>query len=167
MQISAELVKELREKCGAGVMECKKALESCEGSLEKASAMLKEKGLAIAEKKAARTALKGIIEPYIHGGGRVGALIELNCETDFVARLPEFQELAHSLAMQVTAMNPKYVSVEAVPEGVEVKPEVDCLLSQPYIKDPTKSIQAVVTETVAKTGENIKVGRFVRFELGA
>jgi elongation factor Ts len=167
MQISAEMVKDLREKSGAGVMECKKALESCEGNLEKASSLLKEKGLAIAEKKATRTALKGIIEPYIHGGGRVGALVELNCETDFVARLPEFQELAHNIAMQVTAMNPKYLSVEAVPQGVEVKPEVDCLLSQPFIKDPTKNIQAVVTETIAKTGENIKVGRFVRYELGA
>lgn len=167
MQISAEMVKELREKSGAGVMECKKALESCEGSLEKASALLKEKGLAIAEKKSARSALKGLIEPYIHGGGRVGALVELNCETDFVARLPEFQELAHNIAMQVTAMNPKYLSVEAVPQGTEVKPEVDCLLSQVYIKDPAKTIQAVITETIAKTGENIKVGRFVRFELGA
>jgi elongation factor Ts len=167
MQISAEMVKELREKSGAGVMECKKALESCEGSLEKASAILKEKGLAIAEKKAVRSALKGLIEPYIHGGGRVGALVELNCETDFVARLPEFQELAHNIAMQVTAMNPRFVCVEAVPQGTEVKPELDCLLSQPYIKDPTKTIQSVITETVAKTGENIKVGRFVRFELGA
>lgn len=174
MEVTAEMVKELREKTGAGVMECKKVLTDTSGDINKAMEALKLKGLAIAEKKAARVTRAGVIEAYVHPGAKVGVLLEVNCETDFVAKTPEFTALAHDLALQIAAMSPKYVAVEDVPQGTELNkdgtkfnPETDCLLSQVFIKDQTKTITNIIVETIAKVGENIKVARFVRFELGA
>ncbi|HUT96795.1 MAG TPA: translation elongation factor Ts [Dehalococcoidales bacterium] len=166
MKISLDLIKELREQSGAGVMQCRNALEKNEGDREKALAFLKEQGLLKAQEKAERTAAEGLIEAYIHTGGRVGAMLELNCETDFVARTDEFKQLAHNLAMQVAAMAPQFVSEADVPEGADIEPRAACLLRQPYIKDQELTIQDIITETIAKVGENIKVGRFARFELG-
>jgi elongation factor Ts len=166
LKISLELIKELREQSGAGIMQCRNALEKNKGNREKALEFLKEQGLLKAKEKAERTAAEGLIEAYIHTGGRVGAMVELNCETDFVARTDEFKQLAHNLAMQVAAMNPKFVSQEEVPAGADIEPEAACLLQQPYIKDQEQTIQDIITETIARVGENIKVGRFARFELG-
>src|SRR4030043_16312 len=160
------MVKQLREQSGAGFMDCRNALVTCEGNVEKALEILKEKGLIKAQKKAERITASGLIESYIHTAGRIGAMIEINCETDFVARTDEFKELAHCLAMQVAAMAPVCVSPENAPEGGEPVPDEACLLLQLYIKDPTKTIKDVITETIAKTGENIRVSRFARFELG-
>jgi len=164
MQISAEAIKALREQTSAGIMECKHALEETGGDLAAASSILKERGYAIAKKKENRVASEGLVECYIHTGGRIGALVEVNCESDFVARTPEFKELAHDLAMQVVGACPRYVSPEDVAEGEEFADE-DCLLLQPFIKDPDKKVQDIVTETIAKVRENIKVRRFVRFAL--
>ena len=166
MKISTEMVKELREQSGAGIMECRNALVGTDGDVEGALQILKEKGLLKAEKKADRATNQGLIEAYIHTGGRIGAMVELNCETDFVARTDEFKELAHCLAMQVAALSPQFISQEEAPEGADIEPEVACLLLQPYIKDPTRTIRDVIVETIAKVGENIKVSRFNRFELG-
>jgi len=166
LKISPESIKELREQSGAGVMQCRNALVKTEGNREKALEFLKEQGLLKAKEKAERTAAEGLIEAYIHTGGRVGAMIELNCETDFVARTDEFKQLAHNLAMQVAAMAPQFVSEEEVPKGADIEPQAVCLLRQPYIKDQELTIQDIITETIAKVGENIKVGRFARFELG-
>lgn len=165
MEITTGMVKDLRDKTGAGIMECRNALSSCEGNVDKAIEMLKEKGLAKAEKRAQRATASGLVETYIHTAGRIGAMVEVNCETDFVARTDEFKEMAHCLAMQVAAMSPACVDKENAPEGEEVTDE-SILMLQPYIKDPTKLIKDVITETIAKTGENIKVRRFVRYELG-
>lgn len=165
MEITPGMVKELRDQTGAGIMDCRNALAACEGNVEKAIEMLRAKGLAKAEKRATRATASGLIETYIHTAGRIGAMVEVNCETDFVARTDQFKDLAHCLAMQVAAMSPVCVSKEDAPEGQQVSDET-CLLLQPYIKDPTKLIKDVVTETIAKTGENIKVRRFVRYELG-
>ena len=165
MEISAQMIKELREKTGAGVMDCRNALSSCEGNFDKAIEILKAKGLAKAEKRAQRATTAGIVETYIHTAGRIGAMVEVNCETDFVARTDQFKEMAHCLAMQVAAMAPVCVSKDDAPAGEQVADE-SILLLQPFIKDPTKLIKDVVAETIAKTGENIKVRRFVRFELG-
>jgi elongation factor Ts len=165
LEITAGMVKDLREQSGAGILECRNALSTCEGNVDKALNMLKEKGLAKAEKRAQRATASGLVETYIHTAGRIGAMIEVNCETDFVARTDQFKELVHCLAMQVAAMSPVCVAKEDAPEGKEV-PDEACLLLQPYIKDPTKLIKDVVSETIAKTGENIKIRRFVRFELG-
>jgi elongation factor Ts len=148
-------------------MECRDALINSEGDLEKAAQTLKEKGLLKAEKKANRETTQGLIEAYIHAGGRVGALVELNCETDFVAKTDEFKALAHDLAMQVTAMSPEFIREEDIPKGTDAESQTACLLLQPFIKDPDRTIQELVVETIAKTGENIKVGRFTRFELGS
>jgi len=166
LDISAEQVKELRQKTGAGVMDCKKALTDAEGNFEKACSIIAERGLAIAKKKSERVAEQGLIETYVHTGSHLGVMVEVNCETDFVARTAEFKELAHNIALQISAMCPQFVSADEIPAGVEVDKQVACLLSQPFIKDPSKSIQDIITETVAKTGENIKVRRFVRYELG-
>ena len=166
MKISLDSIKELREQSGAGVMQCRNALEKHEGNREKALEFLKEQGLLKARAKAERTAAEGLIEAYIHIGGRVGAMVELNCETDFVARTDEFKQLAHNLAMQVAAMDPRFVSEEDVPKGADIEPQAACLLRQLYIKDQELTIQDIITETIAKVGENIKVGRFARFELG-
>jgi elongation factor Ts len=166
LKISLELIKELREQTGAGIMQCRNALEKHEGNREKALEFLKEQGLLKAQAKAERTAAEGLVEAYIHTGGRVGAMVELNCETDFVARTDEFKELAHNIAMQVAAMAPQFVSEADVPKGADVEPSAACLLLQPYIKDQELTIQDIITETIAKVGENIKVSRFARFELG-
>jgi len=170
LQVSTTVIKDLREKTGAGVMDCKKALIEAEGNLEKAIEILNQRGIAMARKKAERVADQGVIEAYIHPGGRIGVLVEVNCETDFVARTNEFKELAHNLALQIAAMCPQFISSEDMAQATEIEADTDpktaCLLLQPYIKDPEKTIQDILTETIAKVGENIKVRRFVRFELG-
>jgi len=166
LEISIEMIKELRDQCGAGIMECRNTLLEVEGDMEKALQILKEKGLLKAEKKAERATTQGLIEAYVHTGGRIGALVEVNCETDFVARTDEFKELAHNLAMQVAALSPQFVTKEEIPEGTDIEPKAACLLLQPYIKDPSMTVRDVIVETIAKTGENIKVSRFARFELG-
>jgi elongation factor Ts len=167
LEISTTRVKELRDKSGAGIMTCRNALLEAEGDPERALQILKEKGILKAQKKAERAANQGLIEAYIHTGGRIGAIVEVNCETDFVARTDEFKELAHNLAMQVAAMPAQFISPDEVSkEGDALDLETACLLLQPYIKDPTKTIQDVIIETIAKVGENIKITRFARFELG-
>ncbi|MFC1941962.1 translation elongation factor Ts [Chloroflexota bacterium] len=166
MEISTEMIKNLREQTGAGIMDCRGALLNCDGDVEKALQALKEKGMLKAQKKADRSTSQGLIEAYIHTAGRIGALVELNCETDFVARTDEFKELAHCLAMQVAALSPEYISEEEIPEGSDVIPQEACLLLQTYIKDPSLTVKDVILETVAKVGENIKVSRIARYELG-
>lgn len=196
MEITAEMVKELRQMTGAGVLDCKKMLVATGGDMEKAAQKLREKGLAKAAQKAEREARDGLIGHYVHAGSRVAALVEVNCETDFVARTPEFQEFVHDVAMQVVAAKPQYVSVESVPEEViaqqkatyrqEVegtgKPEhvLDrivegklkkfyaeaCLLEQPFIKDEDKTVGTLLTEMIARVGENVVINRFVRLEVG-
>ena len=166
MQITSAMVKELREKTNAGIMDCKAALQETKGDMEKAVDHLRQKGLAVARKRAGRTASEGLVHSYIHAGGKIGVMLEVNCETDFVARTDEFQELAHHLAMQVAAMQPQVISQEEVPETSEAEPQTACLLLQPFIKEPNKTVQDIINETIAKVGENIKVSRFARFELG-
>ena len=195
MAITAALVKELREKSGAGMMDCKKALTETNGDMDKAIDFLREKGLASVAKKSSRIASEGLVDSYIHGG-RIGVLVEVNSETDFVAKNEEFKSFVRDIAMQVAAVTPKYVSREEVPaEEVEHerkvlteqargenKPEhiiekmVEgrlekfyeeiCLLDQDFIKDPDKKIQDILNDLIAKIGENIKIRRFVRFEVG-
>jgi len=167
LKIPTNKVKELREQSGAGIMECRNALLEVEGDIEKARQILKERSLVKAQKKVARSASQGVIESYIHTGSHIGAMVEVNCETDFVARTDEFKKLAHHLAMQVAAICPQFVSREEIPEEADIEPESACLLLQPYIKDPDKTIQDIINETIAKVGENIKVSRFARFELGS
>jgi len=166
MKIPTERIKELREESGAGVMDCRNVLLEAQGDMEKAREILKERNLFQAEKKANRATTAGIVEAYIHIGGRIGAMVELNCETDFVARTDEFKELAHHLAMQVAACSPQFISEDEIPEASDAVPEADCLLLQPYIKNPEMTVQDIINETIAKTRENIKVSRFARFELG-
>ncbi|WP_457641581.1 translation elongation factor Ts [Persephonella sp.] len=196
MAVDAKLVKTLREMTGAGILECKKALEETGGNLEEAVELLRKRGIAKAAKKAGRETKEGIIHSYIHAGGRVGVLLELNCETDFVARNEVFKELANEIALQIAAMKPQYVSREDIPREVvekegeiireaaiaEGKPEhiaekiaegrlekffkEVCLLEQPYIKDDKKTIEDLIKEYIAKLGENIKVARFCRYEIG-
>ena len=166
MAISAEDVKELRQRTGAGVMDCKRALEEAGGDYDKATEVLRQRGLSMAEKKADRQTSQGIVECYIHAGGRIGAMVEVNCETDFVARTDTFKALAHDLAMQVAATGPLSVSEEDLPPGAEGDPAEMCLLRQPYIRDPSRTIHELVAEAIAQTRENIRVRRFARFELG-
>ncbi|OPY59066.1 MAG: Elongation factor Ts [Pelotomaculum sp. PtaU1.Bin035] len=196
MSVSASLVKELRERTGAGMMDCKKALSEANGDIEKAADYLREKGLAAAAKKAGRIAAEGLVESYIHGAGRIGVLVEVNCETDFVAKTEEFKAFVRDIAMQIAAARPEYVNKEDVPpEAVEKergilraqalnegKPEkiVDkmvtgriekyykevCLMEQPFIKDPDIAVKQILTEKIAKIGEKISIRRFARFELG-
>jgi len=158
-------IKDLRERTSAGVMDCKRALEASNWDIDKAVAFLMEQGIARAERKADRVTAQGLIDSYVHAG-RIGAIVEVNCETDFVARTPDFQALVHEIAMQVAASNPVAVSMEQVPEGAEGVTEEMTLLNQPYIRDPGKTIRQLITETIAKTGENIQVRRFSRFEIG-
>jgi elongation factor Ts len=176
--ITASQVKELREQSGAGIMECKRALEETGGDVNQAIALLKQQGLAKAEKKTGRAASQGLVEPYIHGGGRIGAIVEVNCETDFVARTTDFRELAHDLAMQVAATAPAYVSVDEVPDGAWAELEKEfgsreqarsavVLLEQPFIKDSKLTIRDLIRDRISKLGENIIVSRFARFEVGA
>lgn len=196
MEITAGQVKELRERTGAGMMDCKKALVSMEGDIEKSIDELRTKGLAKAAKKAGRIASEGIVTSYIHGGGRIGVLVEVNCETDFVAKTDIFKQLSYDIAMQIAATNPECVSREQVAEDTlerereilraqaleEGKPEkiIDkmvegriekyfkehCLLEQAFIKDPDKNVQEIIHAGIAKIGENISVRRFARYELG-
>jgi elongation factor Ts len=196
MEVSATLVKDLREKTGAGMMDCKKALAETGGNLEKAVDYLRQKGLAAAAKKADRVATEGAVAAYVHPGSKIGVLVEINCETDFVARTSEFQSLLKDVAMQVAAANPSFVRREEVPaeqlqkeksiyrqQALETgKPEKvldkivegkierfyseNCLLEQAYIKDPDKKVLDIVNEAVARLGENIQVRRFARYHLG-
>ena len=147
-------------------MDCRNALVEAEGHLEKALQILKGQSLVKVEKKKNRMAAQGLIESYVHAGGRIGAMVELNCETDFVARTSEFKELAHNLAMQVAAMSPQFVAPEDIPTGSELDPKTACLVLQSYIRDQTATIQDIINQTIAKTGENVRVSRFARFEVG-
>jgi elongation factor Ts len=196
MEISAQLVKQLRERTGAGMMECKAALTEAKGDLGEAEVVLRKKGIASASKKSARSTKQGVIASYIHPGSQLGVLIEVNCESDFVARTDDFQELVHDLAMQVAAADPQFIRKEEVTQAAldkekdiqrgralaEGKPEkmVDkivegrmnkyyeevCLYEQPFIKENTTSIADVIKAKIAKLGENIAVSRFVRFKVG-
>ena len=196
MQIDAKAVKALREKTGAGMMDCKKALQETGGDEEKAVDILREKGLAAAARRADRTANQGIVDSYIHLGGKIGVLVEVNCETDFVARNDEFRDFVKNICLQVAAANPDYLTREDVPQDIidketqiikaqalnEGKPEkvIDkivegrlnkfcrehCLLDQAYIKDEDRTISDLLTELIAKIGENIVIRRFSRFEVG-
>jgi len=164
--VTVDEIKTLRDLTGAGIMDCKRALEQAEGDVEKAQELLREVGMASAAKKASRETNEGLIETYIHTGGRVGAMIEVNCETDFVSRTPEFKALAHDIAMQVAAMAPVYVDGVDAPEGQDHDPEEAFLLQQPFIKDPSRTVQDLLNEAVGKLGENVRVRRITRFSLG-
>ena len=158
-QITVDDIKKLRAITGAGILDCRTALEESEGDSGKAQAILREKGLASAAKKATRSAGEGVVDSYIHNGNRVGVLVELNCETDFVARTEEFQTLAHDIAMHVAAMDPETVSLA---DGGD--PETS-LMDQTFVKDPSKTILDLVNDAIAKLGENVQVRRFTRFAL--
>lgn len=164
--VSAADVKALRERTGAGVMACKNALEEAEGDIERAVGVLQSRGMALAEKRAKRETSQGLVECYIHAGGRIGAMVEINCETDFVSRTDEFKGLAHNLAMQIAATNPLSVSEEDLPSGAEGDLAELCLMHQAFIKDDSRTVSDVVKEVIAQTGENIRIRRFSRFELG-
>jgi len=196
MKITAGMVKDLRERTGAGMLDCKNALQESEGDMDKAIELLRKKGLAAAAKKAGRVAAEGAVGSYIHAGGKIGVLVEVNCETDFVARTDEFQELIRDIAMHIAAAEPRFVSRDEVtPEVLETerriykeqalesgKPEnvverivegklgkfyaEAVLLEQPFVKDPDKTIEQILAERVAKIGENIQVRRFARFKMG-
>jgi elongation factor Ts len=166
LKVSTDKIKELREQSGASVMACRNALVQAEEDMAQALELLKQQAAFIVEKKKERTTSQGLVEAYIHAGGRVGAMVEVNCESDFVARTDEFKSLAHNLAMQIAAMCPQFISNDAIPEGADKEAENACFLLQPYIKDLTKTVQDVINEVIAKVGENIKVSRFARFELG-
>ncbi|MQG18846.1 MAG: translation elongation factor Ts [SAR202 cluster bacterium] len=166
MKISATIIKELRDKTSAGIIDCKEALEKTNGDLIKAEEFLKSKGIATAAKKASRETNEGLIESYIHNGGKVGSIIEISCETDFVARTEDFKSLAHDLAMQVAAMNPKVIEISESIQNDDIIENEDVLLNQAFIKDPEISINDLIQQTIAKVGENIKVRRFMRFSLG-
>jgi elongation factor Ts len=194
--IAPDTVKQLREKTGAGMMDCKRALEATGGDMEKAIEHLRKKGAATAAKRADKAANQGVVESYIHAGGRIGAMVELNCETDFVAKTPEFKQLAHDIAMQIAAMNPQYVSREQVEKTV-VEKEIEiykshaanegkpaniaekiaqgrlekyyqevCLMEQSFIKDSGKTIKDLLDEQTGKVGEKVLIRRFKRFQLG-
>ncbi len=195
MSVDADLIKELRDSTGAGVLDCKNALEEADGDLEKAGEIIFERGLAKAARRSDRETQAGVLDLYSHGEGRVGVMVEVNCETDFVARTDEFREFAHEIALQVAATSPSWVSEDDVPEDVleerrarmtkealdEGKPEdvverivegriakfldESCLLRQPYVRDDSKTVDEFLKETVATTGENIQVRRFVRWEV--
>ena len=166
MEITTAMVKQLRDSTGAGVMDAKRALEEASGDMQRAAQIISEKGIAAAAKRADREAKQGVIEAYIHAGGRIGVLVELNCETDFVANTADFRQLAREIAMQVAAMDPAVVApADRTPDHEGPDAEV-CLLAQPFIRDPGRTIADLVRDVVAKTGENVRVGRFVRYELG-
>jgi len=165
MPVSVDDIKALREQTGAGVMDCRNALDEADGNLEKAIGLLREKGLSKGQKRSDREIGQGLVEAYIHGG-RIGALVEINCETDFVARTDVFKELAHDVAMQIASMAPAGVTPDDLPGGIEGEPEELALLTQPFIKDPSKTIQDLVNEAVTATGERIEIRRFTRYELG-
>lgn len=196
MEISAEMVRTLRERTGAGIMDCKSALNEAKGDTDQAYQILRKKGLSGAAKRSGRATSEGIVSSYIHPGGRVGVLLEVNCETDFVARTEEFQQMVKNLAMHIAASQPRFVDKESVPEDIVAaereifsaqakgmgRPEAAipkiiegkltkfyqeaCLLEQPYVRDPNVAVRDYVTDVIAKTGENIRVRRFMRFALG-
>ena len=166
MKISTQTVKEVRDRTSAGMLDCKNALSEANGDVERAIEILRKHGLAIAEKKKGNFAAEGVIEAYAHHTKKIGALIELSCETDFVARTDEFKELAHNLVMQIAATAPQFIDTEEISSGAELDPQTVCLLSQPFIKEPTRTVEDIINEVIAKVGENIKVKRFIRFELG-
>jgi elongation factor Ts len=166
MDISTQMINDLRARSGAGIMDCRKALVSCDGDIDKALQVLKEKGLLKAAKNSDRPTGAGLIERYIDTAGHIGAMVEVNCETDFVARSDEFKELAHCLAMHVAAQDPLYLSGKDMPEDEYNNPINVCLLLQPYIKDPAKTVNDVIVETIGRVGENINVSHFVRYEIG-
>ena len=167
MPVTAAQVKELRDKTGAGIMASKRALEESGGDFSKAEVVLNEKGLASAARKAGRTTSEGLVISYIHTGGRVGSMVELNCETDFVARTEEFETLGRNLAMQIAAMSPLYVDRDSVPDddSDDVTDE-QLLVEQEYIRDSSMKIADLVRDSIGKLGENIRIRRFSRFELG-
>ena len=167
MRISTEAIKEIRDRTGCGMLACKNALLETEGDIEKAMGFLRRLGLATAQKAGKRMAGEGIVEAYVHHNGKIGALVELNCETDFVARTDEFKRISYDLAMQVAAASPQFVTEEEMPVDSELDPQEVCLLLQPFIKEPGRTVGEVITEAIARTGENIKVRRFSRFELGS
>jgi len=166
-EITTAMVKQLRDQTGAGIMDAKRALEATGGDMAKAAEILKAQGLASAAKKAERVAGQGLIEAYIHAGGRIGAMVEVNCETDFVARTDDFKRLAHDIAMQIAATNPKVIGNEPPGAVEEQVSDEEVLLKQPFIKDPSMTIDDLVKNAIAKLGENIIIRRFARFELGA
>ena len=166
MEVTVDLIRTLRERTGAGIMECKTSLEANQGDLDKAAEALRLQGFAQVAKRADRATDQGVVEAYVHTGGRVGAMVELGCETDFVARTPEFKELAHNIAMQVAAMSPIYVDVSDIEDGDERPPAQVSLLLQPFIKDGSSSVAEVIQEIAAKLGENVRVIRFSRLALG-
>ncbi|MEE9202764.1 MAG: elongation factor Ts [Dehalococcoidia bacterium] len=147
-------------------MECRNVLEECGGNMEKAVGVLRERGLTRAEKKAQRSTTQGLVEAYIHPGGRIGAMVEVDCESDFVARTDEFKGLAHDLVLQVAATDPQFLSSEDMPPGNYGEPREICLLLQPFIKDEGRTVEERIMDTIARTGENIRVKRFTRFQLG-
>ena len=166
MSVTAAQVKELRDKTGAGIMDSKRALEESDGDIAKAESILNAKGLASAAKKADRATSEGLVVSYIHTGGRVGSMVELNCETDFVARTDDFGTLARNIAMQVAAMNPIYLDRTSIPDDVEDVKDEELLIEQEYIRDSSMKIADLVKESIGKLGENIRIRRFSRFELG-
>ena len=165
MAASVEQIRALREQTGAGIMECKLALEDNDNDMNKAAETLRQKGFARAARRADRATTEGIVEAYIHTGGRVGALVELGCETDFVARTPEFKQLAHDIAMQVAAMGPVYLSSDDIEEGDDRPANQVSLLQQTFIKDNSRVVSDIVRELAAKVGENVRVVRFSRLAL--
>lgn len=167
MAISTEDVKKLRDETGAGVMDAKRALEEAGGNVEQAKALLRERGMAAAAKRAERATGQGVVEAYIHGQGRIGVIVEVQCETDFVARTDTFRQLARDVAMQVAAMNPLALTPDEVPAEHNGTVEENALLTQTFIKDGSRTIQQLVQDVVAQTGENVRIARFARFELGA
>ena len=165
--VTADDVKRLREATGAGVMDSKRALEEAGGDFDKARSILREAGMAAAAKRSERDTGQGLVEAYIHGGGRIGALVEINCETDFVARTDTFKSLARDVAMQVAAMNPLGLNPEDVPDDAPGGKAPNALLTQPFIKDSSRTIGDLVKDAIATTGENVRITRFSRFELGS
>ena len=167
--VTVDDVRRLRDETGAGVMDSKRALDDAEGDFERARALLRERGIAAAAKRSERATQQGVVESYVHGEGRIGVLVEINCETDFVARTDEFRALARDVAMQVAAMNPAALAPEDVEldeDAPESEREQSALLTQAFVKDPSQSVRQRIEETIASTGENIRVARFARFELG-
>jgi elongation factor Ts len=164
--VTTDDIKRLREETGAGVMDSKRALEEANGDFERAKKIVREQGIAAAAKRAERETSQGLVEAYIHGVGRIGALVEVQCETDFVARTDTFKQLARDVAMQVAAMNPLAISPEDVPDDHVGKREDHALLTQSFIRDPGLTINDLVQSAIGQTGENIRVARFSRFELG-
>ena len=166
MVVTTEIIRDLRAKSGAGLMDCKRALEESEGDMERATSLLKKWGISAVQKKSSRDANQGVVETYIHSGGRIGVILELNCETDFVARTPEFLSLAHDLALQIASMDPKSVDDEKIGVDLNDSDGETRLMHQDFIKDPNQTISDLITEAVSRIGENIVVRRFTRYELG-